>query len=410
LIFILFISETEFSQTKSKIQNKVFFPEEIIDKKLKEKLKEEKDIKKLREFILEDAIDPDKYIIGPGDLILINLWGEKEDVFEVTVLPSGNITIPSIGSLMVNGLTLKELDELIKEGAKKYYPEAQITVSLGDIRYFKVHITGEVVKRGSYDVSPVDRVSQVINMAEGVTSWANRKRIEIKHLDGTTDICDLLEYENKGSIQNNPFVRGGDIIYIPRLNLSQGMVFVSGNVGNPGYYQFYKNEAIGDFIQRINIVMETTDWESSFIQREVTASEKKIITIPIDFIESKNVDNVPEEFLLKNNDYVYLPRRINEVYVYGAVREAGAYPFYSNMKSSDYAGLAGKIEKAASDSKIKVIKKDSNKVMIGGDVIIERGDKIEIPLKRMESFKDYIQIVGPITSLLIAAKAIGIIK
>ena len=60
--------------------------------------------------------------------------------------------------------------------------------------------------------------------------------------------------------------------------------------------------------------------------------------------------------------------------------------------------------------KIKVIKKGSNKVLIGGDVIVERGDKIEIPLKKMESFKDYIQIVGPITSLLIAAKAIGIIK
>ncbi len=399
---IFFLNEIDFSQIRQRIDEKILFGGEYVEE-IKKKSVE-------REFILEDAIDPKSYIIGPGDVILINLWGEQEEEFEVMVLPEGNIILPSIGSLMVNGLTLEKMDRLIKEKAMRYYPVSQITVSLGDIRTFKVHVTGEVVKRGSYNASPVDRISQVINMAEGVTSWANMRNIEIRHLDGSIDIFNLLEFEIKGDIENNPFVKGGDIIHVPRVSLSLGMVFVSGNVKSPGYYHLYKGETIGDLIERINVVKETTDWEDSYIKRKITSSEEKIINIPLDFIDSNNAGDVPEEFLLKHNDHIYLPRKINEVYVYGAVRNAGSYPFYSNMISADYAGLAGKAERAASNSEIKVIKKGTNKVLKGGDVIIERGDKIEVPLRTIETAKDYLQFIGTITSVLIAAKAVGIIK
>ena len=75
--------------------------------------------------------------------------------------------------------------------------------------------------------------------------------------------------------------------------------------------------------------------------------------------------------MLKDNDYIYLPKKINEVYVYGAVRNPGSYPFYSNMESADYAGLAGKTERAASDSRIKIMKKGTNKVLKGGNIEIE---------------------------------------
>ena len=416
LIFFLifFLNEIDFSQIRPRIDEKILSGRQRIDESILfkgEEYAEEIKRKSLeREFILEDAIDPKTYIIGPGDVVLINLWGEQEKEFEVMVLPEGNVILPSIGSLMVNGLTLEKMDKLIKEKAMRYYTGSQITVSLGDIRTFKVHVTGEVVKRGSYNASPVDRVSQVINMAEGVTSWANRRKIEIRHLDGSIEICNLLEFEIKGNIENNPFVKGGDIIHVPRVSLSLGMVLVSGNVKSPGYYQLYKGETIGDLIERINVVKETTDWEDSYIKRTITSSEEKIINIPLDFIDSNNDDEIPEEFLLKNNDHIYLPLRINEVYVYGAVKNAGSYPFYSNMISADYAGLAGKAERAAPNSEIKVIKKGTNEVLKGGGVIIERGDKIEVPLKTMETAKDYLQFIGTITSVLIAAKAVGIIN
>lgn len=409
---IFFLNEIDIAQIRPRIGEKILSGRQRINENIlfgeeyAEKMKKSVE----REFILEDAIDPKTYIIGPGDIILINLWGEQEKEFEVMVLPEGNVIVPNIGSLMVNGLTLEKMDKLIKEKVMRYYPESQITVSLGDIRTFKVHVTGEVVNRGSYNASPVDRVSQVINMAEGTTSWANRRKIEIRHLDGSIDIFNLLEFEIKGNIENNPFVRGGDIIHVPRVSLSLGMVLVSGNIKSPGYYQLYKGETIGDLIERINVVKETTDWEDSYIKRTTISSEEKIINIPLDFIDSNNADDVPEEFLLKNNDHIYLPKKIDVVYVYGAVKNAGSYPFYSNMISADYAGLAGKTERAAPNLKIKVIKKGTNNVLKGGDVIIERGDKIEVPLKRMETAKDYLQFIGTITSVLIAAKAVGIIK
>ncbi|MFC1562505.1 polysaccharide biosynthesis/export family protein [candidate division KSB1 bacterium] len=403
IILSLFWFGGGFSQIKTQLGKNILILKE--EDKPKDKLKT-----RTVEFVLEEAIDPNTYIVGPGDLFYVNLWGEEEEGFEVSVMPEGNIIIPSIGSLMIDGFTLKEVNELIIEKANRFYSGMQMTISLADIRKFKVHATGEVNKRGSYNASPVDRVSQIILLAEGYTPWADKKNIEIKHLDGNTDVFNLLEFENRGDIENNPFVRSGDIIHVARIKLSRGMIFVSGNISNPGYSQFYENETIGDLIERINVMKETTDWEYSYIKRKAGSENDKLETIPLDFIGSMDTDNNPEKIILKNDDYIYLPKKINEVFVYGAVRQQGAFPYYSNMRSSDYAGLAGKTERAGRNESIKVYRKDLKKALRGGDVVIERGDKIEVPIKYIESAKDYLQFIGTFATVLIAAKAVGLIK
>ena len=400
-IFFLFGISIDFSQVKSQIGREDLFRRE--NDRIKNRIE-----KRNIEFVLEDAIDANTYLIGPGDLLFINLWGEEEDEFECMVLPEGNIIIPNVGSLMVNGLTLKNIKEIIKEKVNRFYPEPQITVSLGDIRMIKVYLTGEVKSPGSYEASPVERVSNIIALGDSLTSWADKRNIEVRHLDGTTELFNLLEFENKGEIKSNLFVRGGDVIYVPRVKLFKGMIYVSGNISKPGYHQFYENEILGDLIKRIIVRKETTDWENSYIIRKSDPGSNKLEKFSLDFLSSSNPDNNAENTLLKNEDYIYLPRKIDEVYVYGAVRNAGAFPFYSNMSSSDYAGLAGKTERAGSNSKIKVFKKNSGEIITGADIPVERGDKIEIPVKRMEIAKDYLSFLGTFLTVLIAAKAVGI--
>lgn len=405
-IIILFLfSESVLSQDK---KDKTYFQlKDNYRERLQEELGERKGLIE-REFVLEDAIDPAEYVVGPGDIMVVYIWGEQESLFEIMVLPEGNIIIPSIGSIDINKKSLASAKNLIIEKAKLYYPGAVITVSLTGMRKFKIHISGEVLKRGSFDASPVDRISNVAAMAQGFTSWADKRSIEIKHPDGTTEAVNLLEFEQRGDISQNPLVRGGDIIYIPRINLSDGMVFISGNIGKPGYYQLYEGETIGGLIERINIEKETTDWEHAHIKREPLKNME--IKIPLAFIDSRESASVPPELVLKHNDIIFLPKKINEVYVFGAVRSPGAYPFNSNMKSGDYVGLAGKTERSASSSSIKVIRGSEEKVLKGPDVEVERGDKIEVPIRKIELTKDYLQIIGTFTSILIAAKAVGVIK
>jgi len=404
-IFFLFYIDGNFSQEKQR-----FGKREILLLR-EDDLTKRKIERRERQFILEDAIDEKTYLVGPGDVLIINLWGEEEDEFEVMVMPEGNIIIPNIGSFPVNGMTLSKIKGIIKEKAKNYYPQSEITVSLGNIRTFKIHITGEVIKRGTYNSTPVDRLSHLISSSDSITPWADKKNIEIRHLDGTTDVCNLLEFENKGDLKNNPFLRDGDVIYVPRLKPSSGMIFISGNVVNPGYHQYYKNETVGELIKRIQVIKETTDWKNAIIKRGIGSDKNKTLTIPLNFTNSNNnSNNNPEDMLLENDDYIYLPKRINEVYVSGAVRAAGAYPYHANMRSGDYAGLAGKTDRAGSNSSIKVFRNNSKKVLKGGDVIIERGDKIEVPVKRTEITKDYLHLIGTFSTVLIAAKAVGIIK
>jgi len=404
VVFLLFYTNKNFSQEKRRFgaRDIILLQEDDLTKRKIER--------KERQFILEHPIDEKTYLVGPGDALIINLWGEEEDEFEVMVMPEGNIIIPNIGSFRVNGMILSKIKEIIKEKAKNYYPQSEITVSLGNIRTFKIHITGEVIKRGTYNTTPVDRLSYLISSSDSATPWADKKNIEIRHLDGTTDFINLLEFENKGDLKNNPFLRAGDIIYVPRLKPSSGMIFISGNIVNPGYQQYYENETVGELIKRIQVIKETTDWENAIIKRGIGSDKNKTVTIPLNFTNSNNNSNNPEDMLLENSDYIYLPKRINEVYVSGAVRAAGAYPYHANMRSSDYVGLAGKTERAGSNSSIKVFRNNSKKVLKGGDVIIERGDTIEIAVKRTEIAKDYLALIGTFSTVLIAAKAVGIIK
>ena len=408
LIILLLSIEVGLSQTSKDKEKRTYFR---FDEEYEERwrLRERRELTE-REFILEDVINPEEYIVGPGDVFAIYIWGQEENLFEAMVLPEGNIIIPSIGSFMVNNRTLTSAKEIIIEKTKVYYPSADISVLLTGIRKFKVYVSGEVLIRGSFDASPIDRLSNIIAKAQGFTSWADKKAIEIKHQDGNIDKFDILDFESKGNIDNNPFVRSGDIIFIPRVKFSEGVVFISGNIDKQGYHQLYNSETISGLIARINIEKESTDWENAFIKRKSDSNDNVFTNIPLNFFGSSNENNTSDELFLKNNDIIYLPKKINEVYVFGAVRSPGAYPFRSNMKSGDYASLAGKTEHAASNSKIKVIRDESEKVLKGPNVTVERGDKIEVPIRTTELTKDYLQIVGTFTSILIAAKAVGIIK
>ena len=193
---------------------------------------------------MEGFIDTLTYRVGPGDILLINLWGDVEESAVVNIFPQGNIVVSTLGSVNVQGLTLAEVNERVKEKARKFYPSSEITTSLFQVRQIVVHVTGEVQQTGNIVVTPVHRVAEALKMAGGVSNWADKRKIGVTHRNGSVEIFDLFEYEREGKLARNPTLEGGDVIYVPRLALTGGKVFVEGNVPNPGHYKFYEGETL----------------------------------------------------------------------------------------------------------------------------------------------------------------------
>ncbi|MFC1561358.1 polysaccharide biosynthesis/export family protein [candidate division KSB1 bacterium] len=155
--------------------------------------------------ILEGIIEEGTYVLGPGDELLVGIWGQlQEEVIPLMVLPEGIVFLQSVGDVAVSGLILKEAKMLIENRLTGIYPESIISVTLYNVRKFKVYITGAVELPKEYTANATTRVSSVIEQALGLNRWADGRSIEIRHKNGTVDYFDYWKYLSHGSQSISP--------------------------------------------------------------------------------------------------------------------------------------------------------------------------------------------------------------
>ena len=207
---------------------------------------------------LESAIDPEKYLLGPGDRLRI-LWSvENVDNF-VTIGPTGNLIIPEIGSVNVLGKTLAEVDREINEEIKQIYKSAKVSVELIRFRQFKVFVYGAVNKPKFVKMAPVSRFYEAINGAGGLQKYADPER-SVLIRNGNSKNIFLKEFLLKGDLTNNPQLIDGDKIYVPFLNITpdkqanymeydnSNKILVTGFVFRPGAHYFRPGFSVKDYI------------------------------------------------------------------------------------------------------------------------------------------------------------------
>ena len=194
--------------------------------------------------VLEGTLDPDGYVLGAGDVLELGFWGDVNRQETVTVNPDGDIMVAPVGPVHVAGLTLSEVREVIKGLLAPYYRPSILSVSLVSIRAFQVHVVGMVAAPGAVEATAVTRVSQVIGLAEGLIGEASRRNIVIRR--GAERIpADLESYLLLGENVKNPFLRGGDVVYVPPR---PGMVYVYGSVYRPRAYEFVEGETLNSLL------------------------------------------------------------------------------------------------------------------------------------------------------------------
>ena len=207
---------------------------------------------------LESAIDPEKYLLGPGDRLRI-LWSvENVDNF-VTIGPTGNLIVPEIGPVNVLGKTLAEVDREINEEIKQVYKSAKVSVELIRFRQFKVFVYGAVNKPKFVKMAPVSRFHEAINGAGGLQKYADPER-SVLIRNGNSKNIFLKEFLLKGDLTNNPQLIDGDKIYVPFLNITpdkqadymeydnSNKILVTGFVFRPGAHYFRPGFSVKDYI------------------------------------------------------------------------------------------------------------------------------------------------------------------
>ncbi|MBN2031110.1 SLBB domain-containing protein [bacterium] len=357
---------------------------------------------------LEQAIDPTQYIVGPDDIFSFNVWGAMEIQTLLAVTPEGKLLIPSAGEMDVSGKPLTEVQKSVIEKAAGFYEHSNITLNLEGLRFFRVHVVGEVKFPGTYIAQAVDRISELIVEAGGVTERGWKREIQLRHPDGAVDYFDLTSFEQEGNLEKDLYVNGGDVIYVPPIEIQTNLVQVEGDLEHAGIYQIFEDENLIDFLNRIRALKRSTDLSKIVVIRsgenDGTNSESKHLLSPFSspFTISDSIDHF---FPLRHGDRIVLPSMV--VYVKGTVQSPGAYPYILNLTAKDYAGMAGGDYRSGSIKDVRVFHTQTGKTEKGPDVLVEPGDVVHLNPSWNVRLGNYIQILPAITSLILAAKAAG---
>lgn len=158
------------------------------------------------------------YVIGPQDVLDINVWKETELTRSVPVRPDGKISLPLLNDLQAAGLTPSVLAANIAEGLKKFITDPQVTVIVSQINSQRVYILGETVRPGAYPLLPGMNVLQALSSAGGFTMFANTKKIYVLRQEGGKQEKFPFNYKevvDGKHPEQNIILKAGDQIVVP---------------------------------------------------------------------------------------------------------------------------------------------------------------------------------------------------
>lgn len=360
---------------------------------------------------LSKAIVPDKYDLGPGDALTVNIWGEFDETYSVKVSPDGKISLPTIGNLEVNGLTLTQTAKLLESQVHRFYRNVKTGISLTQLRVFQIHVLGDVLGPGAYLATPLKRVSDAIAQAGGVLPSGSQRQIQLQRDKRIHATADLYAYMRKGDDAANPYLRDGDVIFVPPMSDMRVTVYVTEFVAAaaggatsetsvPYMIEMREGERISDVMSEIGGSTPSWDMESVFIER-ASYSPEGTMRIPVNlrryFLEKDESQNQ----VLQKGDQIYIPAVIKKVYVAGSVRVPAAFPYVPGKTANTYITQAGGPTLVADLDRSFIKHADGTVEPYVGVVEIENGDTIVVLEKLFKTWQDYFALVGTLSGIIV---------
>lgn len=198
----------------------------------------------------DNLATPQNYRLGPGDEVIIDLWGTSEDHLRQVISPEGSIMIAQIGPVYLNGMTINDANKHIKNQFSRKYAgmddaETDVQVTLGQVRTIQVDILGEVATPGTFRMSPFSSVFHALYRAGGINDIGTLRNIQVLRNGKKIAGVDIYDYLFNGKTDGNIRLQEGDVIIVPPY---EQLVSIDGNVKRPMYYEIKPNETLNSII------------------------------------------------------------------------------------------------------------------------------------------------------------------
>lgn len=264
---------------------------------------------------------PKNYRLGPGDEVIIDVWGAAEEHLREVISPEGSIMVSRLGPVYLNGKTVDEANQYVKNlFARKYgglnNEQTDVSVNLGDIRSISIDIMGEVSTPGTFRMSPFSSVFHALYNAGGINDIGSMRNISVLRNGKRVATVDIYDYLFNGKQTGNIRLQEGDVIIVPPYDQ---IVNITGNVKRPMYYEIKPGETIASLLEYSGGM--AGDAYSGMVQlSRQNGSENELYNVERGDFNS---------YRLKDGDVVtvgtVLDRFSNRVELKGAVTRPGLY-------------------------------------------------------------------------------------
>ncbi len=356
----------------------------------------------------ENLATPQNYRLGPGDEVIIDIWGTSEDHLREMISPEGSIMIAQIGPVYLNGMTISDANKHIKNAFSRKYAgmseaETDVQVTLGQVRTIQVDILGEVATPGTFRMSPFSSVFHALYLSGGINDIGSLRNIQVLRNNKKVAGVDIYEYLFNGKTNGNIRLQEGDVIIVPPY---EQLVSIDGNVKRPMYYEIKPDETIRTILDYAGGF--TGDAYSGMVRLErQSGTENELYNIERGEFGS---------YRLKDGDMItvgtILDRYANRVELKGAVYRPGMFAIGRDIRTvSDLIRKADGLTDNAYDDRallyregpdmqLQIIALDLKNIMAGisPDVELKRNDIIEISSIDDLTDRGDITIAGQVTN------------
>lgn len=189
---------------------------------------------------------PANYLLGPGDEVVLDIYGASQFSGSFKISPDGSITIPNEGPVNVSGLTVSQAQAKVARSIGAHYQDSNIKLTVGQTRTIMVNVMGEIQTPGTYTLSAFATVFNALYLAGGVTDIGTLREIKVSRNGRVITVVDVYDYILNGRLTGNVMLRDNDVIIVGPY---QNLVKIEGKVKRPMFYEMKKTESLNSLLQ-----------------------------------------------------------------------------------------------------------------------------------------------------------------
>lgn len=344
---------------------------------------------------------PQNYRLGPGDAVIIDIYGASQKTIESTVSPDGTVTIEGYGPVNVSGLTVAQANARLRGTLGSRYSSSHIKLTVGQTKTIMVNVMGEVKAPGTYTLSAFATVFHALYMAGGTNDLGTLRNIKVYRNNRLVTVVDIYDYILNGKLTGNVRLADNDVIVVGPYDC---LVNITGKVKRPMFYEMKKNESINSLLKYAGSFTGDAYKKSVRVNRK-TGREYAVF----------NVDEFDfSSFHIADGDSVsvdsILPRYANTVEIKGAVFRPGMYNIGEQINSvrslvehaegltEDAFTNRAVMHRMKPDRTLEVISMDIAGIMSGkvADIPLKENDVLFIPTRQDKLIERTITIRGEV--------------